>query len=143
MVTKVSNARSMTYSFESENAIAAIRYIVNDVDESVDFYTSKLGFKVDMHVKGAFASLKLGSLRLFLNRPGSGGAGQAMPDGTSPAPGGWNRFQLEVKSIVSVVDHLKKIGAKFRNEVVTGVGGKQILLEDPSGNLIEIFEPKA
>lgn len=131
----------MSYSFETANPVAAVRYIVNDVDESVNFYINKLGFGVDIHVKGAFASLKLGNLRLFLNRPGAGGAGQAMPDGTIPAPGGWNRFQLEVRDIASAVKQLKDQGAKFRNEIVTGVGGKQVLLEDPSGNFIEIFEP--
>lgn len=131
----------MSYSFETVNPLAAVRYIVNDVDESVHFYINKLGFGVDIHVRGAFASLKLGNLRLFLNRPGAGGAGQAMPDGTIPAPGGWNRFQLEVGDIASAVEQLKDQGAKFRNEIVTGVGGKQVLLEDPSGNFIEIFEP--
>jgi len=78
---------------------------------------------------------------LYINSPGAGGAGQVMPDGTLPAPGGWNRFQLQVKNIESTVEDLKKGGAKFRNEVVTGVGGKQILLEDPSGNFIELFQP--
>ena len=82
----------------------------------------------------------LGSLQLFINRPGAGGAGQAMPDGTMPAPGGWNRFHLQVKNIETIVEDLKKQGAKFRNEIVTGVGGKQILLQDPSGNFIELFQ---
>jgi len=118
----------------------AIRYIVKDVDTSVDFYTILLGFQLKQHVKSAFASLMLGSLQLFINQPGAGGAGHAMPDGTMPGPGGWNRFQIQVKNIESVVEELKKNGAKFRNDIVTGVGGKQILLEDPSGNLIEIFE---
>ena len=118
----------------------AIRYIVNDVDSSVGFYTKLLGFQIKQHVKSAFASLTLGSLQLFINQPGAGGAGHAMPDGTMPTPGGWNRFQLQVKNIESVVEELKKNGAKFRNEIVTGIGGKQTLLEDPSGNLIEIFE---
>jgi len=118
----------------------AIRYIVNDVDSSVGFYTKLLGFQIKQHVKSAFASLTLGSLQLFINQPGAGGAGHAMPDGTMPTPGGWNRFQLQVKNIESVVEELKKNGAKFRNEIVTGVVGKQTLLEDPSGNLIEIFE---
>ena len=118
----------------------AIRYIVKDVDSSVEFYTKLLGFQIKQHVKSAFASLILGSLQLFINQPGAGGAGHAMPDGTMPTPGGWNRFQLQVKNIESVVEELKKNGAKFRNEIVTGVGGKQTLLEDPSGNLVEIFE---
>jgi catechol 2,3-dioxygenase-like lactoylglutathione lyase family enzyme len=126
---------------EAQNKLGSIRYIVNDVDESVDFYTKKLGFNVDMHVPGAFASMTLNNLRLFINRPGAGGAGQAMSDGTVPAPGGWNRFHLEVKDIQAAVEKLKSHGAKFRNEIISGVGGKQALLEDPSGNFIELFEP--
>ena len=126
----------------AENQVAAVRYIVNDVDSAVSFYTSNLSFKVDMHVKSKFASLSLGNLQLYINSPAAGGAGQVMPDGTLPAPGGWNRFQLQVKNIESTVEDLKKGGAKFRNEVVTGVGGKQILLEDPSGNFIELFQPR-
>ena len=119
----------------------AVRYIVNDVDASVDFYTRMLGFQVDQHVKSAFASLSLGGVHLFINRPGAGGAGQAMPDGAVPAPGGWNRIQIFIKDIEGSVEKLIKKGAHFRNTIVTGVGGKQILLEDPSGNLIELFEP--
>jgi len=124
-----------------KNQIAAVRYIANDVDSSVDFYTRKLGFKIDKHVKSAFAALSLGNLMLYINSPGAGGAGQAMPDGTMPAPGGWNRFQLQVENIEDAVKDLKEEGARFRNEIVTGIGGKQILLEDPSGNLIELFQP--
>ena len=123
-----------------KNQVAAVRYIANDVDSAVDFYTNKLGFKIDKHVKSAFAALSLGNLMLYINSPGAGGAGKAMPDGTIPAPGGWNRFQLQVSDIEAAVKDLKKEGAKFRNDIVTGVGGKQILLEDPSGNLIELFE---
>jgi predicted enzyme related to lactoylglutathione lyase len=131
----------MSTLIAEENKVGSMRYIVKDVDASVAFYKNMLGFQVDKHVKSAFASLSLGNLRIFINQPGAGGAGQAMPDGTMPAPGGWNRFQLEVKDIESTVTRLKKEGAKFRNEIVSGVGGKQILLEDPSGNLIELFEP--
>jgi predicted enzyme related to lactoylglutathione lyase len=127
------------YFVQSE--IAAVRYIVNDVEAALNFYTSKLSFQLDLHVKSKFAALSLGNLRLFINSPGAGGAGQAMPDGTLPVAGGWNRFQLQVKNIESAVDDLKKDGAKFRNEIVTGVGGKQVLLEDPSGNFIELFQP--
>ena len=124
----------------SKEQMAAVRYIVNDVDASVNFYKDVLGFEVDQHVKSAFAALKLGTLRLFINSPGAGGAGQSMPDGTAPAPGGWNRFQLQVDDIGSAVKDLKEHGATFRNEIVQGVGGKQILLEDPSRNVIELFE---
>jgi catechol 2,3-dioxygenase-like lactoylglutathione lyase family enzyme len=118
----------------------AIRYIVDDVDASVNFYSTLLGFHVNQHVKSAFASLSLGNLQLFINQPGAGGAGHAMPDGTMPAPGGWNRFQLQVKNIEAVIESLTKKGAQFRSDLIAGVGGKQILLEDPSGNLVELFE---
>jgi predicted enzyme related to lactoylglutathione lyase len=119
----------------------AIRYIVTDVESAVSFYTNFLNFQTEMHVKSAFASLSLGNLRLYLNQPGAGGAGYSMPDGTVPSPGGWNRFQIEVKDIENTVKELKTKGAKFRNEIVTGKGGKQILLQDPSGNFIELFQP--
>ena len=121
--------------------VVAIRYIVKDIDSSVAFYTHLLGFDVKMKVKDAFAHLTLGDLHLFINQPGAGGAGQVMPDGAMPAPGGWNRFQIQVKNLEHVYDKLKESGASFRNNIVTGVGGKQVLLKDPSGNLIELFEP--
>src|SRR5687767_14458494 len=98
---------------------ANVRYIVHDVDSCVKFYTEVLGFEVIMHTPDAFAMLSKGSLHLLLNKPGAGGAGQTMPDGVKPAPGGWNRFQLEVKQIESVIDDLKKKNAKFRNDLVT------------------------
>jgi hypothetical protein len=101
-----------------------------------------LGFDVIMHTPAAFAMLSKGSLHLLLNRPGAGGAGQTMPDGATPAPGGWNRIHLEVQDIESLIDELKIKNAKFRNELVTAPAGKQILLLDPSGNLIELFERK-
>jgi catechol 2,3-dioxygenase-like lactoylglutathione lyase family enzyme len=120
----------------------SVRYIIHDLDAAIAFYTGMLGFKVDMHPAPGFAALSRGELRLLLNRPGAGGAGQAMPDGTSPAPGGWNRVQIEVADIVSIVESLKSAGARFRNPIVEGNGGKQVLVEDPSGNAIELFEPK-
>jgi catechol 2,3-dioxygenase-like lactoylglutathione lyase family enzyme len=117
-----------------------VRYIVNDVDAAIEFY-ERLGFKVDMHPAPAFAALSLGELQLLLNTPtGPGGASQAMPDGRRPEPGGWNRFQLRVKDLVREVDALRRAGVRFRNDIVTGIGGKQILLEDPSGNPVELFE---
>lgn len=125
---------------DNQNTVVSVRYIVNDVDAAVSFYTGLLNFHIDQHVKSAFASLLLGNLRLLLNRPGSGGAGQSMPDGTPPTPGGWNRFQIEVKDLESTVKELKSKGTNFRNEIVTGIGGTQILLQDPSGNLIELFQ---
>jgi catechol 2,3-dioxygenase-like lactoylglutathione lyase family enzyme len=120
---------------------ANVRYIVNDVDAAIPFYTGVLGFKVEMHPAPGFASLSLGNLQLLLNRPGAGGAGQAMPEGQRPAPGGWNRIQIEVDDLEATVEKLKSAGARLRNEIVTGNGGKQILIEDPSGNPIELFQP--
>lgn len=117
-----------------------VRYIVSDVDTAIPFYTDMLGFKVEMHPAPGFASLSRGDLQLLLNRPGAGGAGQAMPDGQQPVPGGWNRIQIEVENLEATVEKLKSAGGRFRNEIVTGNGGKQILIEDPSGNPIELFQ---
>ena len=119
----------------------SVRYIVNDVDAAIPFYTSMLGFKLDLHPAPGFASLSHGDLHLLLNRPGAGGAGQAMPDRQLPTPGGWNRIQVEVEDLEATVEKLKGAGARFRNEIVIGNGGKQILIEDPSGNPIELFQP--
>lgn len=119
-----------------------VRYIVNNVEDAIAFYTEKLGFKVDMHPAPGFAALSKDNLKLFLNQPGAGGAGQTMKDGAIPSPGGWNRFQLETGDLESFVTELKGRGASFRSEIITGQGGKQALLQDPSGNLIELFEPK-
>lgn len=123
--------------------IVTMRYIVNDVDAAIAFYTKLLGFDVEQHPAPGFASLSRGNLRLLLNKPGAGGAGQAMPDGRKPEPGGWNRIQLEVPQLEETVKSLREAGARFRNEIVAGNGGKQILLDDPSGNPIELFEPPA
>ena len=123
------------------NIQPAVRYIVNDVEASARFYVNMLGFKEELHVKDAFASLSMGKFHLFINRPGAGGAGQSMPDGTAPSPGGWNRFMVTVNNLENTVKELKTKGASFRNEIVKGIGGNQILLQDPSGNLIELFEP--
>src|SRR5688500_15685030 len=118
----------------------SVRYSVNDVDTAIPFYTSMLGFKLDMHPGPGFAALSRGDLQLLLNRPGAGGAGQAMPDGQLPAPGGWNRIQIEVEDLAATVEQRRAAGRRFRNEIVVGNGGRQILLEDPSGNLIELFQ---
>src|SRR5438034_1399688 len=118
-----------------------VRYIVNDVDAVIKFYTELLGFQVVTHPAPGFAIVSRAELRLLLNRPGAGGAGQAMPDGQVPAPGGWNRIQLEVEDLTATVEQLKAAGGRFRNEIVSGFGGQQILLEDPSGNPIELFQP--
>jgi catechol 2,3-dioxygenase-like lactoylglutathione lyase family enzyme len=123
-------------------ARVSVRYIVDDVGAAIGFYCGQLGFNEDMRPAPTFAMLSRGDLRLVLSAPsGAGGGGQAMPDGTVPEPGGWNRFQLEVEDIESLVAQLRDAGARFRNEIVTGVGGKQILVEDPAGNPIELFEP--
>jgi catechol 2,3-dioxygenase-like lactoylglutathione lyase family enzyme len=122
-------------------AFYGVRYIVNDIDATVSFYKDLLGFTVDMQAEG-FAKLSKGNLVLYMNKPGFGGAGQSMPDGAAPAPGGWNRIQLEVNNLEEITATLRAQKARFRNELVTGAGGKQILLQDPSGNLIELFEPK-
>jgi catechol 2,3-dioxygenase-like lactoylglutathione lyase family enzyme len=118
-----------------------VRYIVNDVDQAIEFYTGMLGFNLEMHPAPGFASLSRGDLQLLLNRPGAGGAGQEMPDGQRPAPGGWNRIQIEVQDLDATVVRLTEAGARFRNQIVTGNGGRQILAEDPSGNAIELFQP--
>jgi catechol 2,3-dioxygenase-like lactoylglutathione lyase family enzyme len=118
-----------------------VRYIVSDVDTAIPFYTDMLGFKLEMHPAPGFASLSRGDLQLLLNRPGAGGAGQAMLSGQQPVPGGWNRIQIEVENLEATVAKLKRAGGRFRNEIVTGNGGKQILVEDPSGNPIELFQP--
>jgi catechol 2,3-dioxygenase-like lactoylglutathione lyase family enzyme len=123
-------------------ATVSVRYIVNDVDAAIDFYCGRLGFHEDMHPAPSFAMLSRGDLRLVLSAPGGGpGGGQAMPDGTLPEPGGWNRFQLEVPNLDVTVETLRAQGASFRNEIVEGVGGRQILVEDPSGNPVELFQP--
>jgi catechol 2,3-dioxygenase-like lactoylglutathione lyase family enzyme len=123
-------------------ATVSVRYIVNDVDAAISFYCDLLGFTEVMHPAPTFAMLSRGDLRLTLSSPGGpGGGGQAMPGGTVPTPGGWNRFALEVTDLVARVETLRSSGAQFRNDIVTGVGGKQILVEDPSGNPVKLFQP--
>ncbi|HYH80811.1 MAG TPA: VOC family protein [Longimicrobium sp.] len=120
--------------------MVAIRYIVDDVERAIGFYRDLLGFRVEMHPAPGFAALSLGDLRLYLNAPGAGGAGRA---GGTPEPGGWNRFQLEVEDLDASLGVLRRAGATFRGDRVEGQGGAQILVEDPSGNVVELFEPKA
>lgn len=118
-----------------------VRYIVTDVDAALDFYATQLGFAEIMHPAPSFAMLSRGALRLALSALGGpGGGGQAMPDGRQPEPGGWNRISLPVDDLDAEVHRLRAAGARFRNDIVTGVGGKQILLEDPDGNPIELFQ---
>lgn len=118
--------------------MASVRYIVSDVGECVAFYRDRLGFTVEMHPGPGFAALSRGDLRLFLNAPGAGGAGTA---GGTPQPGGWNRFQIETDDLDVLIADLRGAGASFRGEIANGKGGRQILLEDPSGNAVELFEP--
>ena len=123
-------------------ATVSVRYIVHDVQAAIGFYTTHLGFSVQIHPNDMFAMLSRGDLRLVLSVPGAaGGGGQAMPDGTLPEPGGWNRFSVEVPDLAVTVAELRRHGVRFRNDVVTGVGGQQIIAEDPSGNPVELFEP--
>jgi catechol 2,3-dioxygenase-like lactoylglutathione lyase family enzyme len=124
-------------------AAVQVRYIVHDVDAAIAFYTTQLGFHLDMHPAPPFAMLSRGELRLVLSAPNpAGGGGQSMPDGTQPQPGGWNRFAIQVDDLQAEVSRLRAAGVHFRNDIVTGVGGKQILVEDPSGNPVELFEPR-
>ena len=123
-------------------ATVSVRYIVDSVDAAIAFYTQHLGFSVDAHPAPGFAILSRGDLRLLLNAPsGPGGAAQPMPDGRKPEPGGWNRIQLQVDDLEGLVETLRNAGAHLRNDIVSGFGGKQILLDDPAGNPIELFEP--
>ena len=121
--------------------IVSVRYMVNDVPSAVDFYTKHFGFTVGMN-SPAFADVFRGNLRLLLSGPQSS-AGRPMPDGTQPAPGGWNRIHFVVDDIAAEVERLRAEGVRFRNDIITGPGGKQILLDDPSGNPIELFQPAA
>ena len=121
--------------------MVSVRYIVDDVDAAVDFYTSHLGFEVKMRPAPGFAMLARESLILLLNAPGAGGAGQTLSDGSVPEPGGWNRFQIEVEDLDATVARLREAGATFRSDIITGRGGRQALLQDPAGNLVELFQP--
>src|SRR5690349_16609141 len=120
----------------------SVRYIVHDVDEAIAFYVGSLGFTEVMHPAPAFAMLDRGELRLLLSAPGGGpGGGQALPDGRVPEPGGWNRFALQVEDLEAEVARLRAAGVAFRGPVVDGVGGRQVLIEDPSANPVELFQP--
>jgi catechol 2,3-dioxygenase-like lactoylglutathione lyase family enzyme len=117
-----------------------VRYLVHDVEASVDFYTTRLGFSVLTNFAPAFADVQRGNLRLLLSGPASS-AGRPMPDGVTPEPGGWNRIHFIVDDIEDEVAQLREAGATFRNDIIVGPGGSQILLEDPSGNVVELFQP--
>src|SRR5579884_3331056 len=122
-------------------ATVQVRYIVHDVDAAIAFYRRHLGFEEVMHPAPGFAMLVRGDLRLVLSAPGGLGGGQALPDGRLPEPGGWNRFGIQVSDLAATVDRLREAGVRVRGDVVVGVGIKQALIEDPSGNPVELFEP--
>ena len=123
-------------------ATVSVRYIVHNVDAAIEFYTQHLGFAVEMHPAPAFAMITRGDLRLLLSAPtGTGGGAQAMPDGRKPEPGGWNRIQIQVNDLPDVVEKLRKANVRFRSDLITGIGARQIILDDPSGNPVELFEP--
>ncbi|MFJ7213563.1 VOC family protein [Amycolatopsis sp. NPDC098790] len=122
--------------------LVSVRYLVDDVEAAIDFYTAKLGFTVRMSAAPAFADVTRGNLRLLLSGPASS-AGRPMPDGTKPGPGGWNRIHLIVDDIDAEVARLREAGVKFRSDVVAGPGGRQIVFDDPSGNPVEVFQPAA
>jgi catechol 2,3-dioxygenase-like lactoylglutathione lyase family enzyme len=120
----------------------SIRYIVDDVDTAIRFYVDHLGFQEVMHPAPAFAMLARDELRLVLSKPGGGpGGGAALPDGTLPTPGGWNRFAIEVENVSALLATLTSAGVRARSEVIEGVGGRQVIIDDPSGNPVELFQP--
>ena len=118
----------------------SVRYMIDDVPAAIAFYTTHLGFTPEQDASPAFASVSRDGVRLLLSGKASSGR-RAMPDGSQPVPGGWNRIQLQVDDLASEVDRLREAGLRFRNEIITGPGGSQILLDDPSGNPVELFQP--
>lgn len=123
-------------------ATVQVRYIVADINAAIHFYTMHLGFQELMHPSPFFAMLKRGDLRLILSKPGGGpGGGATMEDGSMPAPGGWNRIALEISDIETLAESLRQDGVRLRSSVITGIGGKQCIIEDPSGNPVELFQP--
>ncbi len=125
---------------EAPAEVVRVRYLVDDVRAAIDFYTTHLGFSVDLDVAPAFAAVVRGALQLLLSGPKSS-AGRPMPDGATPEPGGWNRIQLVVEDISAEVERLRAAVVSFRNDVISGPGGQQVLLQDPAGNVVELFQP--
>jgi catechol 2,3-dioxygenase-like lactoylglutathione lyase family enzyme len=125
----------------AEMGTVSVRYIVHDVDEAIPFYRDLLGFEVEMHPAPPFAVLRRGDLRLLLSAAsGRGGGGQVLSDGRVPEPGGWNRISLEVEDVAAEIERLRASGAHFRSDLIKGVGGDQVILDDPSGNAVELFQ---
>ena len=123
-------------------AIVSVRYIVSDLDAAIAFYTGNLGFAVELQPAPTFAMLRRGELRLLLSVPSTqGGGGQTLEGGRRPESGGWNRFQLEVDDLPGTIESLRRAGVRFRSDLITGIGGNQVIVEDPSGNPIELFQP--
>jgi catechol 2,3-dioxygenase-like lactoylglutathione lyase family enzyme len=142
-VTRESEGYNNTNKRESlmEMTGFSFRYIVNNVDKAIVFYRNHLGFGVEMHPNNHFAIPSRDHFRLMLNTPtGPGGDAQSMPDGSTPEPGGWNRIQIQVRNLIKEVENLRKSGLHFRSDIITGIGAKQIILDDPSGNPIELHE---
>jgi len=125
-----------------QDQMVNVRYMVDDVDAAIEFYTSNLGFETLTNAAPAFADVTRGNLRLLLSGPTSS-AGRPMPDGTKPSAGGWNRIHLIVDDIATEVEQLREAGVSFRNDIVVGPGGSQILIDDPAGNVVELFQPAA
>jgi catechol 2,3-dioxygenase-like lactoylglutathione lyase family enzyme len=134
------SAHTTEVHMSQTTATVGVRYMIDDVADAIAFYTTHLGFTLQQDASPAFAAVARDGVRLLLSGPTSSGR-RAMPDGTQPVPGGWNRLQLQVADLAGEVERLRAAGCRFRNEVVTGPGGSQILLEDPSGNLVELFQP--
>jgi catechol 2,3-dioxygenase-like lactoylglutathione lyase family enzyme len=135
---------ALAQTTETSSMQVRMRYIVSDVPAAVAFYTDKLGFRIDAQSGPYFAALSRNGVQLLLSPvKGPGGASQPMPNGETPAPGGWNRLVLDTPDLEADVERLRKGGVRFRNEIIVGLGGNQILLEDPSGNLVELFQPTA
>lgn len=135
------NKESLSANLKEQNfRVWGVRYQVKEIERSVNFYTQFLGFKLDQRTGTMFASVSLGELKLILSGPGSSGA-RPLPDGRKQEPGGWNRIVLRVDDLTALVESMKKAGLRFRNEIESGPGGKQIQVEDPDGNPIELFEP--
>lgn len=126
---------------KGKNMAACFRYIVHDVSAAIDFYTRYLGFKLEMHPAPPFAEISRGDMHVYLTQPSQGGGGAPMTSGEKQSPGGWNRIHLTIDDLDGAVARLKSQGCRFRSEMIQGIGGKQILLEDPSGNVVELFEP--